>query len=121
MTISPTPASGDEPIPYREVTDPTYAELVAVSFTVEEPEPGILVLRGNCPRCDALLEVPVVGSVFQGMRSINDIFRRRRSTPSGTSHVEPMICTCEDERPNRPDGRTGCGAYWTLLLPASPR
>jgi hypothetical protein len=121
MTTSPAASSDNELLPYREVTDPTYTQLVAQNFTLDEPEPGILVLRGSCPRCSALLEIPAVGSIFQGMRSINDIFGRRRPIPPSGTHVEPMICTCEDEHPNRPEGRTGCGAYWTLLIPTSPR
>ena len=26
------------------------------------------------------------------------------------------MCTCEDDHPNRPEGLSGCGAYWTLTI-----
>ena len=112
---SPTPA--DPPLPYREVTEPNYAQQVAQTFTLEKPHAGITILRGNCPRCDALLELPVVDTMFQGMRTVSDLFHRRWTTSPADDHVEPMICLCEDEHPGRPEGRTGCGAYWTLLVP----
>ncbi|PKV94019.1 hypothetical protein ATK30_4887 [Amycolatopsis echigonensis] len=116
MDSSDTPSPIAEPLPYAEVTDPTYAEVAAQNFTVEEVAPDTHVLRGTCPRCNAVLEVPLVGNVFHGMRSIRDVLRKRHTKPSAGDRVEPVICTCEDAHPNRPEGRSGCGAYWTLLL-----
>jgi hypothetical protein len=111
------PADRD-PLPYEEITDPSYGQVAAGNFTVERVRKGVLVLRGSCPRCGAALEVPLVGTVFDGMRTI---FGRRRSrTAAPVEHVEPLICTCEDEHPNRPQGRTGCGAYWTVVLTTDP-
>jgi hypothetical protein len=114
-------SSNGELLPYSEITDSTYANLAAQNFALDELEPGILILRGNCPRCGALIEVPAVSGIFQGLRSITDIFRRRPTTSPGAAHLEPMICVCEEEHPNRPKGRVGCGAYWTLILQVSPR
>ena len=103
-----------QPLPYREVTDETYARLAAEKFTVEELRPGTLVLRGPCPRCNAIIEVPVVSSIFRSSRLPGS--RRLHSNSAATGRVEPMMCTCADEHPNRPHGAYGCGAYWTLLL-----
>jgi len=122
MTASNASSPG-EPLPYRETTDDSYTELAVQSFTVEELESGILVLRGPCPRCRAQIEVPVVTSIFEGLRAKGHPLLRRpkaprdyRGTPEGNGIIEPMMCTCEDEHPNRPRGRKGCGAYWTLRV-----
>jgi hypothetical protein len=105
-----------EPLPYREITDETYAHLAAENFTVEEPKPGTLVLRGPCPRCNAIIGVPVVTSIFRSTRLFGGGTRRPRQTTAPTSHIEPMMCTCDDEHPNRPEGGYGCGAFWTLVM-----
>jgi len=100
------------PLPYSEVTEERYAQLAAQHFRVEEPGDGTLILRGPCPRCGTTIEVPVVRSVVRTWW--------RRPTPEPVApHVEPMMCTCEDEHPDRPEGRYGCGAYWTLTITAS--
>jgi hypothetical protein len=103
-----------EPLPYREMTDESYAESAARDFTVEEPKRGILILRGPCPRCRAIIDIPVVDGIFF-RASLRDarMWHRRRS---GADHEEPMLCTCEERHPGRPDDAVGCGAYWTLVL-----
>ncbi|QFZ20597.1 hypothetical protein [Saccharothrix syringae] len=99
-----------EPIPYEEITEQSYAETAAASFTVTEVSSAILLLRGACPRCGAALEVPLVGGVFNGMRGVSP------EAADTDGHVEPMACTCEHDHPNRPEGMTGCGAYWNLRI-----
>jgi hypothetical protein len=97
-------------LPYLVITDERYNAHVARTFTVAEPAPGTVVLRGPCPRCEAIIDIPLVDTVFR---------RSRQHGPGhdpGRSRVEPMLCTCEDEHPNRPTGRKGCGAYWKLIL-----
>ncbi|MEU5869063.1 MULTISPECIES: hypothetical protein [unclassified Nonomuraea] len=119
MTASvPSPEDG-EPLPYKEVTDEAYARLAAGSFTVEEPRPGTLILRGPCPRCRAPIEIPLVSGIVRSPRAVGERLRRRPRPQQET--VEPMMCTCEDDHPNRPEGRYGCGAYWTLTVSAGPR
>jgi hypothetical protein len=120
MDMRTDPGQAAPELPYQEITAPEYATLAARLFTVEDAGAGVAVLRGSCPRCGAVLEVPVVTDVFQGMRSLLDIVRRRGAAPLPGEHVEPMACTCADGHPNRPEGRVGCGAYWTLLLTAEP-
>lgn len=117
---SSDPGQAADELPYREITDPEYSTTAARLFTAEDAGPGVTVLRGSCPRCGAALEVPLVTDVFQGMRSIPGIIRRRRATPQPDERIEPMACTCNDGHPHRPEGRVGCGAYWTLLLTAEP-
>lgn len=96
----------DQPLPYLEVTDEAYATAAAQTFSVVEVEPGTLALRGPCPRCNAVIEIPHVDNVV------------RSALPSGGAPEggEPMICTCDGLHPNRPDGLYGCGAYWTLII-----
>lgn len=116
MTISKPASEQDAPLPYREITNLTYAEDAAESFTVTELARGTLVLRGPCPRCHALIDIPVVSSIFRSSRSVSSRLRSRAPKTTEAVHEEPMMCTCEDEHPNRPNGRSGCGAYWTLTI-----
>ncbi|GGV03474.1 hypothetical protein GCM10010260_45240 [Streptomyces filipinensis] len=109
------------PLPYRETTAAEYGAHVARTFTVTEPRPDTLILSGRCPRCAAAIDVPVVSGVFRagGPR----FGRRQRGAPDGAarSRVELMMCTCDEDHPDRPEGRYGCGAYWTVRVPAAPR
>lgn len=93
-------------LPYIEVTDQNYATIAAQNFSVVEVRPGTLVLSGPCPRCHAVIEIPHVEKLV------------RSTLPKGSTREgsEPMICTCEGIHPDRPDGRYGCGAYWTLVI-----
>ncbi|MGS2644482.1 hypothetical protein [Streptosporangium sp. LJ11] len=121
MTASASSPADGEPLPYKEITDEAYARLAADSFTVEEPYPGTLILRGPCPRCRAPIEIPLVSGIVRSSRSARDRLRRRPRPPAASETVEPMMCTCEDDHPARPEGRYGCGAYWTLTISAQPR
>jgi hypothetical protein len=116
MTASTPPG---EPLPYLEITNEDYGRLAARDFTVEEVRSGTLILRGPCPRCQAPLEVPVVSTIVRHRSFGGSVWRRVDPVPAA-DQVEPMMCTCEDEHPNRPDGRYGCGAYWTVTIPARP-
>jgi hypothetical protein len=102
--------------PYQEITDPDFAECAARDFEIAHLDDDILILRGPCPRCGAILEVPLVDRMFDGMRSI----RKHGATSEPAQRVEPVSCTCEEQHPNRPDARSGCGAYWTFALTAGP-
>ncbi|MEU7802507.1 hypothetical protein AB0B10_24925 [Micromonospora arborensis] len=104
------------PLPYRETTDESYATAAAQNFTIEQIRPGTMVLRGPCPRCSTIIDIPVVDSVLRlSLKKRNAALRSQ--DPAPTRHrVEPMICTCKDPHPDRPTGANGCGAYWTLTL-----
>ncbi|MFF3877145.1 hypothetical protein [Streptomyces sp. NPDC001978] len=103
-------------IPYQEVTHAAYAEDAARTFAVTEAGPGTVVLTGRCPRCAAEIEVPVVNTVYKSFR-----WRRRTApAPVPDEQVEPLICTCTEPHPGRPEGRFGCGAYWLLTIGRAP-
>ena len=116
MTASNPPPGHPTPLPYKEMSDDTYAESAVKDFTVTEPARGTLVLRGPCPRCHAFIEIPLVSSIFRSSRSVGGWPRARAPKAAEAGHKEPMMCTCEDDHPNRPAGRSGCGAYWTLII-----
>ncbi|GHB91560.1 hypothetical protein GCM10010306_103410 [Streptomyces umbrinus] len=120
MDIGDTAGQAAGELPYQEITTPEYATIAAGLFTAEEAGHDVTVLRGTCPRCGAVLEVSVVSDVFQGVRSLSTLFGGRPAAPQPGGHVEPMACTCVDDHPGRPEGRVGCGAYWTLLLTSEP-
>ena len=97
----------DEPatglLPYAEVTDEAYAARAAVDFTAQEFEYAV-VLSGRCPRCDHPSTTTLVDEVY------------RRDVQALDPGYRTVLCECEAEHPPRPDGRRGCGAYWTLRL-----
>ncbi|WP_460660169.1 hypothetical protein [Kribbella swartbergensis] len=97
-------------VPYREVSEPGYAEKAAETFVIEEFDVGVSLLGGLCPRCQAPIEVPLIDGVFRAAPAQE---RTERST-----HSVPIICTCTEAHPGRPDDRVGCGAYWIFDLPA---
>ncbi|MFI7060573.1 hypothetical protein ACIBL3_06290 [Kribbella sp. NPDC050124] len=99
------------PVPYREVSEPGYAEKAAETFVIENFDVGMSLLGGVCPRCQAAIEVPLVDGIF---RSAPTTERAERNG----HHAVPVICTCTEAHPGRPDGRVGCGAYWIFNLPA---
>lgn len=106
-------SGADEPLPYEEISLPEFAERAAQSFTVERQRPGTLVLRGVCPRCSAPMEFITVDHLIEG--TLGPRHRRRHET-APADHTELLYCVCDDQHPQRPTGRKGCGAYWTLIV-----
>jgi hypothetical protein len=107
-------------LPYREITDESYARKAAPTFGIEEPKPGLRILRGSCPRCGAIIDIPLMPSVFGGNRSSSTVLRPGATSKGDAGSIEPVLCTCDDDHPGRPDGRRGCGAYWNFVIhPAS--
>jgi len=116
VTASDQSPGQKTPLPYAETTDDAYSATAAKSFTATKLAEGTLVLRGPCPRCHAVIDIPVVSSVFRGSRSLGGWLRAQAPRPSEDSYTEPMLCTCQDDHPDRPAGRSGCGAYWSLTI-----
>jgi hypothetical protein len=108
-------------VPYLEITDDSYAQKAAPTFRIEETRPGARVLRGQCPRCDAIIDIPVMPTVFGGSRwSITGLFHPADRKAADADYVEPVLCTCDaHSHAGRPEGRKGCGAYWNLLIRAA--
>lgn len=109
---------------YRETTRPEYAEWVAEQFTIEEPEPGTQIVRGPCPRCRTVIDIPVVSAVFRlvvddALGATRAVWGRKRAS-APNPQVEPMMCTCEDPHLGRPQDYVGCGAYWNLTISPPP-
>jgi hypothetical protein len=101
-----------EEVKYAEVTDPGFAEIAAANFVIEEFSAGLL-LRGRCPRCDAPMEVAVVDVVVKGAGTPSVTYTEDASG----GRLEPVVCACPEEHRGRPEGRSGCGAYWLFVIP----
>ncbi len=114
MTAGPTP--GSELRPYQESTQDSYAEWAADTFTVQETEPGVILLHGRCPQCQANIEIIVVTIIFASRRRLRSWLRPDRAAAPDAEIEQPVMCTCQDEHPGRPDGRIGCGAYWMMII-----
>jgi hypothetical protein len=99
--------------PYEEVTRLAFAEEVARTFQVEQPDPHTILLRGACPRCRHVMDYRITEQVVR---------RRVRLDRSGgepETAEETMLCTCGADHPDRSDGNVGCGAYWNLKISES--
>ena len=102
-------------LPYLEVTNPGYAATAASAFEVQEGQLGDLSLRGPCPRCGIVIEIPVFDYVVRkaGWPAVWRSRRTRASNPSSAPVMNPTKC--------RPEGQVGCGAYWNFTLSAGGR
>ncbi|MGW1215287.1 hypothetical protein ACWD5F_37235 [Streptomyces sp. NPDC002499] len=100
---------------YQEITAPEYGSLVATTFVLQEAGRAGSLLSGPCPRCGHRCDVPVVDNVFKGLPGMPGLPWGNRRRPA-EDRIEPMVCECGGEHPGRPTGRTGCGAYWTLVI-----
>jgi hypothetical protein len=105
--------------PYEEVTDDRYAKEAANNFAPSSPAPGTLALTGPCPRCDVVIQIPIVDEVYKTFRWRTGKAPSGAVQPKTTERVEPVVCTCVEPHPNRPANRTGCGAYWQFRLTLS--
>ena len=104
-----------ETLPYEEITEPSYAETAARSFTVERAKAGVALMHGICPRCGAHITSPLVAFLYRDSLVGRDKARSGQETSDdGVYHV--VFCTCDHPHPNRPVERVGCGAYWSFLL-----
>ncbi|MFI2644448.1 hypothetical protein [Streptomyces sp. NPDC018610] len=97
---------------YLPVTDDSFATTAAGTFTAKVVSPGTTELTGPCPRCGAIIRIPVVSGVYKSFR----LPRRRHAPPASQALLEPVICTCDDDHPGRPEGDVGCGAFWIFRL-----
>jgi hypothetical protein len=104
---------GTPPLAYEEKTDDRYAEHAARTFTAH-PTGGAITLRGDCLRCEHVMEY-LIGDVVRQWKSPP---ATPPAPPPEAEEPEHMVCTCEGEHPNRPDGFLGCGAYWDLAVSA---
>lgn len=95
-------------LPYLEITEARYPHEAASTFTVETYGAGMDLLRGPCPRCLTVIEIPVFREIVKGGSG--------ESGPLDEPAGEPVICTCDEEHEARPANRKGCGAYWNLIL-----
>ena len=95
-------------LPYLEITEPGFAPAAAATFTIDSYGAGVQLLRGPCPRCSAVIDIPVVVEVVKGAG--------RPGQPAGEPAEEPVICTCGEKHDGRPADRVGCGAYWNFVL-----
>ncbi|MFJ6723776.1 hypothetical protein ACIQPQ_02560 [Streptomyces sp. NPDC091281] len=103
-----TPTS-HQPVPYQEINEPYYAIEVAGSHTLEQAYGDDYVLICTCPRCGAALDVELFEPVYRAAAA------GAQANATG-GHEIPVSCVCVGEHADRPEGRTGCGAYWPMVL-----
>ncbi|WP_329282298.1 hypothetical protein [Streptomyces sp. NBC_01451] len=94
-------------LPYRYGTEDQFAQRAAATFTLEDFG-SALVLSGPCPRCGQPMDFTVV----------EELFRAAPGAAPGPAAPVVMYCTAETVYEGSPEGHTGCGAYWSLLLPS---
>ncbi|MCD7436725.1 hypothetical protein K4B79_00655 [Streptomyces lincolnensis] len=92
---------------YQHGTDAEFARRAAATFTLEHFD-SALVLFGPCPRCGQQMTFTV----------IEELFRSADGAAPVPARPVVMYCTAETVYEGSPDGHTGCGAFWSLLLPS---
>ncbi|MDW4907088.1 hypothetical protein RB628_17465 [Streptomyces sp. ADMS] len=102
-------------LPYQEITDIAYGEHAARAFGVQEARGMGVVLQGPCPRCAATLEVPLFDDVYRHIPA-SASQSPPPAGPAAAGETVPISCNCRGEHSGRPENRSGCGAYWTLVL-----
>jgi hypothetical protein len=102
--------SPTRPLPYEFRTSERYSEAV---FRQEPARHGVIILRGQCPRCAAPLSIPILDPVLGGRRDFPSWL-----APGGDRREDatPLLCNCREPHPGRPADAIGCGAYWTTVL-----
>ncbi|WP_329285590.1 hypothetical protein [Streptomyces sp. NBC_00691] len=105
-----TPLS-HQPVPYQEITEPYYAVEVARTHSLDQAYGDDYVLICTCPRCGAALDIELFDPVYKAASTSAP----PNPNPTGAREV-PVSCVCRSEHDGRPEGRTGCGAYWPLEL-----
>ncbi len=116
MTSS-TPAAQHDPSPYLEQTHDSYAVWAAETFTAAAAEHGIVLLTGACPQCRGDVEIVLVNTIFAGRNRPGGWLRPGGSADPSSARL--FMCTCPLEHPDRPQGYSGCGAYWKLTIEAA--
>ncbi|GGX04972.1 hypothetical protein GCM10010297_28160 [Streptomyces malachitofuscus] len=93
-------------LPYAELSRDEYAETAARDFVPFRVSAGITLLEGPCPRCRGAMSVHLV----------EDIVRGGGPTTATAEPYHTLRCGCRSAHAGRPDGRTGCGAYWNIVV-----
>lgn len=107
-----TPA-GHQGVPYEEITEDGYGDAFARAARAKETRRGVM-LDGDCPRCAGRMSYPLVNQLFRSPLPPG------APVPPAGAEVVPIICTCPEGHPERPNGELGCGAYWNITLSAAP-
>ncbi|MGW0826153.1 hypothetical protein [Streptomyces sp. NPDC002845] len=101
-------------VSYLRVTDPSYAQLAANSFTLEDFGTA-QTLSGPCPRCGHPMEFTVVRRL---LRDVDTPVPAATSAPVPADRSVVVYCTADSVvYENAPVGESGCGAYWSVTLP----
>ena len=94
-----------EPLTYAEITDSTYGQRTATTFSARH-HGAVVLLSGPCPRCEHATTSALV----------DEIYRREPAPASVDPGYRTLVCECTADHPRRPAGMVGCGAYWTLVV-----
>jgi hypothetical protein len=101
-------------LPYEAITDRSFSD---AEFTISPAGLSVLVLSGRCPRCTAQIEIPVLDPLLGGSRAGPGERGIDWMQADAEADLVPVLCTCLDPHPGRPDGAIGCGAYWDFHFP----
>ncbi|MER6318621.1 hypothetical protein ABT237_33355 [Streptomyces sp. NPDC001581] len=102
------------PLPYEETTDPRYAQEVAQNHDLQHVKGDDYVFVCTCPRRGAALDIPLFDPEFRTSPPGNAQAGAAGSQSASNPPV-PMSCTCQGtNHDGRPEGRSGCGAFWAL-------
>ncbi|MFE2943779.1 hypothetical protein ACFXKG_32710 [Streptomyces sp. NPDC059255] len=104
------------PLDYETTTEPRYAQEVAQNHDLQHVKGDDYVIVYTCPRCGAAQEDPLFEPGFRAARAANAPAGARPAAAASANVLLPMSCHCMGTHDARPEGRSGCGAYWTVEL-----
>jgi hypothetical protein len=115
--------TGDELLPFAQVSEETYAEVAAeysgIQLIPSERDPELILIDGICARCHhrMVFHTPIViyrDANWAPMRDkLFNTVLRKAARQAGKRTVT-VYCRCGEPHPGAPDNGEGCGAYWKL-------
>jgi len=117
--------AGVDPLPYEQVSDPSFAELAAAAATVrlmpDDRDPERILIDGPCARCAHQISFRTTIVTYRDVNwaPVRDkLFNAalRKAANRAGSRVVTVYCRCGERHPGGPRHSEGCGAYWNVTV-----
>jgi hypothetical protein len=96
-------------LPYGEILLELTEEQAKTMFSPRQVTDQVLIFLGDCPRCGVQIDPLAIGDVVRGPQEA-------AAQPQFQYRDVVLKCNCTEPHEGRPEGREGCGAYWSLRL-----
>jgi len=115
-----------KPVRYSDAVRPEDTEKAATSLTAtlvpDDARPLAIDFGGSCPRCSDPIQVRewlvvVAGALKMNTKQMQSLASTLVDRGSISQHGEEtfdLTCSCGIVHPDRPDGKIGCGARFSV-------